>query len=127
MTIDESGYLTVSGRVKEVVNRGGYKYSPREIEDLLLGHQAVLRVAVVKMPDPRLVERACAFVVVRPGHEVDLAALVAFLKDRGVAPFKWPERLEIVDALPTTASGKVQKFLLEARLLAAESHDQGAD
>ena len=114
--IDGAGYLTVAGRKKEVINRGGYKYSPREVEDLLQGHPSILRVAIVKMIDHRLGEKACAFVVVRPGTTVDLASVVEFLRGHGLAPFKLPERLEVVDALPTTASGKVQKFVLEDRL-----------
>lgn len=116
LTIDESGYVTVSGRRKEVINRGGYKYSPREVEDILVAHPDVLRAAVVKMSDPRLGEKACVYVVPRGSHKLDLPAITRFLKEQGVAPFKWPERLEIVDSLPMTASGKVQKYVLEARL-----------
>ncbi len=119
VSVDAAGYLTVAGRKKEVINRGGYKYSPREVEDILVTHPAVLRVAVVKMPDPRLGEKACAFVVVRTNSAIDLGAVTEYLKGHGVAPFKWPERVEVVDALPTTASGKVQKFVLEAQLLQA--------
>ena len=117
--IDAANYLTVAGRKKEIINRGGYKYSPREVEDLLLTHPSVLRVAIVKMMDRRLGEKACAFIVPRPGTTLDLPGIVEFLKQRGLAPFKLPERLEIVDALPTTASGKIQKFVLEERLAKA--------
>jgi acyl-coenzyme A synthetase/AMP-(fatty) acid ligase len=117
VSVDSNGYLTVAGRKKEVINRGGYKYSPREVEDILITHPSVLRVAVVKMPDPRLGEKACAFVVVRPGTSLDLAAVAEFLRAHGIAPFKLPERVEIVDSLPTTPSGKVQKFVLEAQLV----------
>jgi non-ribosomal peptide synthetase component E (peptide arylation enzyme) len=119
VSVDSSGYLTVAGRKKEVINRGGYKYSPREVEDILITHPSVLRVAVVKMPDPRLGEKACAFVVVRPGTSLDLAAVAEFLRAHGIAPFKLPERVEIVESLPTTPSGKVQKFVLEAQLVQA--------
>jgi acyl-CoA synthetase (AMP-forming)/AMP-acid ligase II len=117
-TIDDSGYVSVVGRKKEVINRGGYKYSPREVEDLIAVHAAVSRVAVVRMLDERLGERACAFVVPRDGASLDLEQLVAYLRDEGVAPFKWPERLVLVAELPTTASGKVQKFVLEQQLAA---------
>lgn len=117
--IDAAGYLTVAGRKKEIINRGGYKYSPREVEDLLQTHPSVMRVAIVKMPDKRLGEKACAFIVARPGTTVDLPGIVEFLKERGLAPFKLPERLEVIDALPTTASGKIQKFVLEERLAKA--------
>lgn len=114
--IDAQGYMTVVGRKKEVINRGGYKFSPREIEDLLQLHSAVSRVAIVRMPDERLGERACAFVIPSVGHVPTLEEVVDYLKSQGVAPFKWPERLELVDQFPTTASGKVQKFLLEQEL-----------
>jgi acyl-coenzyme A synthetase/AMP-(fatty) acid ligase len=114
--IDSAGYLTVAGRKKEVISRGGYKYSPREVEDVLALHPSIYRVAVVKMPNVRLGEKACAFVVLREGASLDLPTITTFLKEKGVAVFKWPERLEHVDELPTTASGKVQKFVLERRL-----------
>jgi acyl-CoA synthetase (AMP-forming)/AMP-acid ligase II len=116
-TVTDDGHLAVVGRKKEVINRGGYKFSPREIEDLLAMHEAISRVVVVKMPDPRLGEKACAFVILKAGHELALPDLVAYLKTAGVAPYKWPERLEVRDELPTTPSGKVQKFLLEQELV----------
>jgi cyclohexanecarboxylate-CoA ligase/acyl-CoA synthetase len=115
-TLDEKGYLSVVGRKKDVINRGGYKYSPREVEDLLTIHPRVSRVAVVRMLDARLGERACAYVVCRPGCTLTLEQIVEYLRSEGVAPFKWPERLEVIDELPMTASGKVQKFVLERRL-----------
>jgi non-ribosomal peptide synthetase component E (peptide arylation enzyme) len=121
-TIDDNGYVTVVGRKKEIINRGGYKYSPREVEDLLALHPAVWRVAIVRMQDERLGERACAFIVPRGDTALDLKEVVAYLRAEGVAPFKWPERLEFVDELPMTPSGKVQKFVLERRL-AAERHE----
>jgi acyl-CoA synthetase (AMP-forming)/AMP-acid ligase II len=119
-TLSADGYLSFVGRKKEVINRGGYKFSPREIEDLLLGHPTVLRVAVVKMPDPRLGERACAFVVAKDKERPSLEGIVEYLRARGVAPYKLPERLEVVDVLPSTPSGKVQKFVLEERLAKGE-------
>ena len=116
-TIDADGYITVEGRAKEVISRGGYKFSPREIEDLLLEHPLVGRIALVKVPDDRLGERACACVIPVAGdREPTLEALVAFLRERGVAPYKLPERLEVMDAFPTTPSGKVQKVALEREL-----------
>ena len=88
VTVDEHSYLTVSGRKKEVINRGGYKYSPREVEDILVTHPAVLRVSVVKMPAPRLGEKACAFVVPREGATITLAECVAFLTEQGNRPIQ---------------------------------------
>jgi acyl-CoA synthetase (AMP-forming)/AMP-acid ligase II len=117
--LDESGYLNVVGRRKEVISRGGYKFSPREVEEQMLEHPAVRGAALVKMADPRLGERGCAFVILGEGEGLSLEDLVGFLKERGLATFKLPERLEIVDEFPSTPSGKVQKFELE-RILAPE-------
>lgn len=122
--LDERGYLTVVGRKKEVISRGGYKYSPREVEDILALHPAVSRIAVVRAFDERLGEKACAFVVTRDGQTLELEEVVDYLRERGVAPFKWPERLELVEALPTTASGKVQKFILEQRLADMDKNER---
>ena len=125
VTMTDDGAMTVSGRKKEVINRGGYKYSPREIEDVLAGHPDVERIAVVRMDDPRLVDRACAFVIPRPGRAPTLEVLTSYLKAHGIATFKWPERLEVVDEFPMTASGKIQKFQLEARLKQSMSGERG--
>jgi non-ribosomal peptide synthetase component E (peptide arylation enzyme) len=110
------GQLIVAGRKKEVINRGGYKYSPREIEDLLSAYPSVSQVAIVPMADPRLGERSCAFVVPAPGAHPTVQDLAAYLQAHGIASFKWPERVEIVREFPATASGKIQKFELEKRL-----------
>jgi 2,3-dihydroxybenzoate-AMP ligase len=105
-----SGNLVVEGRRKDLINRGGEKISAEEIENLLLGHPAVLNVAVVAMPDPVLGERACAYVVPRPGARPTLAELTRFLaEDKRIARFKLPERLELRERLPTTAVGKISK------------------
>lgn len=114
--ISGDGQLTVAGRKKEVINRGGYKYSPREVEDALASHPGIRQVAIVRMADPRLVERACAFVVLKEPSELTVQELADYLKAHGIATYKWPERVEIVAELPMTASGKVQKFKLERML-----------
>jgi cyclohexanecarboxylate-CoA ligase len=114
-TIDARGCLRVTGRLKDVINRGGEKLPVAEIEQLLYTHQAVRETAVVAMPDERLGERACAFVVLHPGAELDFGAMQEHLDSCRVAKTYWPERLEQVDALPRTPSGKVQKYLLRAR------------
>jgi 2,3-dihydroxybenzoate-AMP ligase len=106
------GNLVVEGRLKDLVNRGGEKISGEEIENLLLGHPKVFNVAVVPMPDRVLGERTCAYVIPQPGADVTLGELVAFLKEHNLAAFKLPERLEITDAFPLTAVGKVNKGLL---------------
>jgi 2,3-dihydroxybenzoate-AMP ligase len=106
---DAGGNLIVEGRAKDLINRGGEKISAEEIENLLLAHPAVQEVAAVAMPHPVLGEQTCAYLVLRPDETLDLAALSAYLEGRGVARFKWPERLEIIDALPVTNVGKVDK------------------
>ncbi len=110
--MDERGYLSFVSRIKDIINRGGEKISPREVEELLYAHPKVLAVAMVGMPDPRLGERNCVYVVPRPGETMTLDEIVAFLKERGLATVKLPERLELVDSLPMTASGKVRKVAL---------------
>ena len=101
----------------DLILRGGENLSAKEIEDLLYAHPAVADVAVVAVPDPVLTERACAVVVPRPGAEVTLGSIGAFLLDQGLARQKCPERLEVVAELPRTPTGKVQKFVLRAALV----------
>jgi cyclohexanecarboxylate-CoA ligase len=119
--IDTEGYLRLTGRVKDVVNRGGEKIPVVEIEQLLHQHAAVREVAIVGMPDVRLGERACAFIVTREPPEtrksarLDLPAVQAFLDRCRVAKQYWPERVEIVEELPKTPSGKIRKYLLRER------------
>ena len=117
--LDGDGYLTISGRAKDIIIRGGENISAKEVEDLLVQHDAVQEVAVVAMPDPAMGEKACAFVVCRDGAgPLHLADLTAFLDERRIARQKLPERLEMIDALPRTASGKVQKYKLRERITA---------
>jgi cyclohexanecarboxylate-CoA ligase len=112
-SIDDDGYVTIRGRTKDIIVRGGENISAREVEDVLFEHPKVEQVAVVGLTDEVMGQRACAFVV--PGDEApSLAELTEFLSTRGLARQKAPERLEIVDALPVTASGKVQKHRLRA-------------
>lgn len=109
---DEAGYVRITGRVKDIIIRGGLNISAREVEDLLAGHPDILDVAVVSMPDPRLGEKACAFVVAREGAAPTVESLGEYLRARDVAVQKLPERVELVDALPRTAPGKVRKNVL---------------
>jgi cyclohexanecarboxylate-CoA ligase len=113
--MDRDGYVRVTGRLKDIVIRGGMNISVRQVEDLLAGHPDVGDVAVVGMPDERMGEKVCCYLVPRPGRPVPtLDALREFLLDEGLAIQKVPERLEIADGLPTTATGKIQKHLLRA-------------
>ena len=111
--MDADGYVRVTGRTKDIVIRGGMNISVREIEDLLLGHAGVRSAAVVGMPDERLGERLCCYVVPSdPTAPPSLDDLKSYLQERGLAVQKAPERLELVAALPMTATGKIQKHLL---------------
>jgi len=121
VVIDADGYLTVVGRTKEILIRGGMNIAPREIEDVLLGFPEVERAAVVGLPDERLGERTCACVVLRAGETLYLATVVARFETAGVATYKWPQRLEVLPELPATASGKIKKHMIVAQLLAEDS------
>jgi cyclohexanecarboxylate-CoA ligase len=110
--IDAQGYIRITGRSKDVIIRGGENIPVVEIESLLYRHPAVAQAAIVAYPDERLGERACAVVVLKAGETLDLPTLVDYLKAQKVALQYIPERLEILDAMPATPSGKIQKFKL---------------
>lgn len=112
---DERGLLRIAGRSKEMIIRGGANIYPREIEDVLFEHPKIADCAVVGVPHPRLGETAIACVVLRPGNELTFEEMIAFL-ERRVARYKLPERLIIVDELPRTPTGKVQKGPLAERV-----------
>ena len=110
--IDARGYLRITGRSKDVIIRGGENIPVVEIESLLYRHPAIALAAIVAYPDERLGERACAVVVPKPGQSIDLPGIVEFLKAQKVALQYIPERLVVRDDLPSTPSGKIQKFRL---------------
>jgi cyclohexanecarboxylate-CoA ligase len=111
--MDEDGFVRVTGRTKDIIIRGGMNISAREIEDLLLDHAAIANVVAVGMPDERLGEKVAVYVIPATGHEAPtLVELTDFLRKRNVATPKLPERLEVVDSLPMTATGKIQKHVL---------------
>ncbi|WP_460753874.1 AMP-binding enzyme [Nocardiopsis oceani] len=111
--IDADGYLSISGRTKDVIIRGGENIPVSYVENVLTEHPRIDTVAVVGVPDPRLQERACAVVVLKPGATgLDFEDMQAFLAQKGVAKPYWPEHLDIAPALPRTASGKIQKYRL---------------
>lgn len=123
-----SGNLIVEGREKDLINRGGEKISAEEVENLLLGHPAVFNVAAVAMPDAVLGERICAYVVLRDGASLVLDELDTYMESRQVARFKRPERLVLVDSLPLTNVGKIDKKALRgdiAARIAAEAQAAG--
>lgn len=106
------------GRRKDIINRGGEKISCDEIENYIFAHPKVKAVTLVAMPDETFGEKACAFVVPKPGEAIGFAELIAFLKERRIASFKLPERLEIVSELPTSPVGKILKRELRERIAA---------
>jgi acyl-CoA synthetase (AMP-forming)/AMP-acid ligase II len=121
--LDDDGFLAIVDRKKDIIIRGGENISALEVEELMLRMNGVAEVAVVASPDARLGEHAAAFVRLLPGSPastLDLTAVRAHLDAAGLARQKWPEQLEFVDDFPRTASGKVQKFVLRARLRAGD-------
>ena len=109
-------HVFAEGRKKDVINRGGEKISCEEVENLIFRHPKVQQVALVAMPDPLFGERACAFVVTKPGESLDFAELIAFLRAQRIASFKLPERLGLVEQLPTSLVGKILKRQLRERI-----------
>ncbi len=107
--VDEDGYLQIVGRVKDMILRGGRNICPKTSEELLIGHPAVAQVSVAAMPDFRLGERACAFVVLNPGNSLTFGEMVQFLKEKKIAVWELPERLEIIEQMPMSAGGKIMK------------------
>jgi acyl-CoA synthetase (AMP-forming)/AMP-acid ligase II len=118
--IDRDGNLRIVGRLKEMINRGGKKFFPREIEEILYTHPQVLYAAIVGIPDPRLGERNCLCLVPRPGKAPALGDLIAFLGD-SVATYKLPERLELFTQFPFTPTGKIQRHALVREVVARMS------
>ena len=115
-TLDAEGYVRITGRLKDIIIRGGENIPVKYVEDILYEDPRVQDAAIVAMPDPRLGERACAFVICRDGKTLDMKGMQAFLAERGVAKVYWPERLELVNQLPRTANGKIRKADLRAQL-----------
>jgi acyl-CoA synthetase (AMP-forming)/AMP-acid ligase II len=114
--MDDHGYLRVTGRLKDIIIRGGFNISAREVEEALLQHPAIANVALVGLADPVVGERACAVIVPRGGVKVTLGELYDFLTtERKIAVWKVPERIEFVEDFPLTATGKIQKFALRDR------------
>ena len=114
--IDAGGNVLITGRLKDVINRGGVKFNPADVEALIERHVAVTQCAIVPMPDPTLGERACCFAVLKPQAALTLDDLRAWLEQNGIGKMKWPERLEIIDEMPLTPTRKIKKPELLKRL-----------
>ena len=110
--IDAEGYIRIVGRAKDIIIRGGENIPVVEVEEQIYRHPAVEDVAVVAMLDERLGERGCAFVQTKPGANFTFEAMIEHLMDAGMSKTYLPERLELVEVFPRTASGKIQKFEL---------------
>lgn len=110
--IDGDGYLTITGRTKEIINRGGVKYNPVEVEEVLVTLPQVMQCAIVPVPDPTLGERGCLCVQLTPNSTLALEDATAALAQAGMAKYKWPEKLVIVDELPMTPTRKVMRGTL---------------
>jgi len=113
--MDADGYVRITGRSKDVIIRGGENVPVVEVEGLIYQHPAIAECAVVAMPDERLGERGCCFAVLRAGESLEFPALIAFLREKELSRTYLPERLEIIDAMPKTPSGKIQKNVLRER------------
>lgn len=111
-TMDDEGYIRITGRSKDIIIRGGENIPVVEIEELLYRHPAVATAAIVGMPDERLGERGCLFVTLKPDSVLSFSDMAAYLDKNRVAKQYQPERLEIISDMPRTASGKIQKFIL---------------
>ena len=122
--MDEAGYIKITGRKKDIIVRGGENISSREVEDILLQHPKIHDACVVAMPDERLGERSCAYVVLKaPHHSLSLEEVVAFFSRKRVAKYKYPEHIVVIEKLPRTVSGKIQKFLLRKDIMRRLTQD----
>jgi len=122
--IDEKGYITLTGRIKEMINRGGESISPTEIERLINRHPDVATVAVIPMPDPFMGERVCAYIQPKAGSQLSFDEIISFLKGQKASVLQLPERIEFIDVMPYTGAQKLDKRSLrediEKKLQVAE-------
>jgi 2,3-dihydroxybenzoate-AMP ligase/mycobactin salicyl-AMP ligase len=111
--IDEKGYITLTGRIKEMINRGGESISATEIERLITRHPEVAAVAVIPVPDPLMGERVCAYIQPKPGAHLTFERIISFLKEQRASVLQLPERIEFIDAMPYTGAQKTDKRRLQ--------------
>jgi len=110
--IDDAGNITLTGRLKEMINRGGESISATEIEKLISGHPDVALVAVIPMPDPEMGERVCTYIQPTPGADLSFKKIITFLKDSKASVLQLPERIEFIESIPLTQTGKLNKLVL---------------
>ena len=113
--INEKGYVTLTGRIKEMINRGGESISSTEIEKLIASHPAVAFVAVIPMPDPMFGEKVCAYIQCKPGSNLNFEKIITHLKERKASVLQLPERIEFIETMPLTKAEKVDKRFLRER------------
>jgi len=125
--VDEAGFYHFSTRLKDIIIRGGMNISAEEVEFVLYRHPNILNVALVGMPDARLGERACAYIETKEkGEAITLEDVQTFMEQEKVAKYKWPERVEVVEALPRTPTGKVLKYVLREEIAKKVEAEKGA-
>jgi 2,3-dihydroxybenzoate-AMP ligase/mycobactin salicyl-AMP ligase len=112
--VDEKGYISLTGRIKEMINRGGESISSTEIEKLISRHPGVAAVAVVAMPDPMMGERVCAYIELKANNRSTFEDIITFLKDQKASVLYLPERIEFIDKMPLTATNKLNKRALRS-------------
>ena len=122
--VDAEGYVTITGRLKDVIIRHGENISAKEVEDLLYEHPAVADVAVIGLPNPKTGERACAVVALAGGQSLDIAGMGAYLRGRGLRVNAIPEQLELVDTVPRNPAGKILKHTLRERFTPTKGKGQ---
>lgn len=110
--LDKAGNIVITGRLKDIINRGGIKINPSDIENLLDGHKKIVQSAIVPMPDAVLGERICLYITLAPGASLTLEEVLSFLEANNIAKMRWPERLEIIDEMPMTPTRKIRKAVL---------------
>jgi len=120
-TMDPDGNVVITGRVKDLINRGGIKINPTDLENLIAAHDSVVQAAIVPMPDPILGEKACLFVTLVPGKSLTFEQMTRYLADNDVAKMKWPERLEVIAEMPMTPTRKIIKGELARRTAAGSA------
>jgi cyclohexanecarboxylate-CoA ligase len=125
--LDHDGYVSITGRSKDIIIRGGENIPVVEVENLLHKHPGVHNVAIVAMPDARLQERACAFVIPAPGRTFTFDEMITYLLEQQLAKQYLPERLEVVTEFPMTPSGKIQKYVLRQRITEQVGKEQADD
>jgi non-ribosomal peptide synthetase component E (peptide arylation enzyme) len=122
--LDDEGNIVLMGREHDLIIRGGQNIFPVDVEAILSQHPKIIEVAVVGIPDAEMGERVCAFLVCGDGKPIDLIEIKSFLEAKGLARFKWPERMEIVKSLPRVASGyKIDKKKLKENIVARAASD----